>query len=390
MKYVGLLLKKVRKDNINAIPFLLVMIFIVIMYIGNYKSAYQNINDPDLSGENEVEFLKNDIKIFEEELKTFDIDSEDYRISNDNLKMAKNRLYYMQGKVNAIKNKNWTEYYKNDAELTRITINVIDSDSEYRDIDVMKLLETNMRYNEYMMDYNLAFDYRFVSTQGISYMSSVLDKFFPIMLVILIIFILSKMYCSNYIYNIDIHDVLPYSSLKKQCLKLSLGTVLGLCIASFIFIVSILCGTIGNAMGDFTTPILTYTAQGADVFSPFYSFIPEIMILIFLSILFITNFVSVVSKVTRKNMACLLLSLGILLGCLIVLQDIAPLQKYMHISPTTYVNAFKVVSGELASSTHNADITFSNGVIVLLFTNCLLFILDICLSKSTFWRMKVK
>lgn len=387
MKYITFLLKKVRNEKMNILPFLLILFFIVFMYAGNHKQVYQSIENPMYSGEDEIEHMEADVERFEAELESLNVSNEAYNNTLENLNRAKDKLHYAQERLTAIKTQNWYDYYTNDANLTGMTLQTFEeADMYYKDtIDSLKL---NKAYDEYMAEHGLRLDSRFSGSQGISYTLNILHDFFPVLFTILLIFLLSRMYCSAYIEKIDIQAVLPYSRLKKQCLRLCSGILLGLCVVLFIFIVSILCGTIGNTFGSLASPVLTYTSQGTNIFLPFSLFLLKILILIFLSILFIVNFVSVVSKVTQKNMTCLLISLGVILGCLLVLQDIAPLHDYMHFFPTTYINVLKVVSGELANTMHNVKITFSNGVIFLLITNCFLFVVDMYLPRLRFRSVK--
>lgn len=382
MKYINFLFRKVLKDKIFIIPFILMTIFISFIYYNNYKSAYLDIDYPIFSGENERNAFTNDIRQFQSEMDGYEKGSNDYKISSDNYNMALNRLYYMEERLNAIKEEDWKKYYVNDAELLNITINTLEEDSNFYDREVIDILKTTKDYDLYMAENNLGFDSRFSSTQGISYMVKVMDDFLPIMLVISLLFILSKIYCSSYIEKLDIHVLLPYSYFEKQIVKLFFGASIGIGIVLFVSFVSVLCGFLGNRIGNFLSPILLYSVEGTDAFCACYVLILKCSILIVLSILFLTNFVSFISKITKKNMICLLTSLGIIMLCLIVLQDLAPLQRYIHLLPTTYLNAIKVISGELAFTSYNINVNFIHGVIVLMVVNGFLFVLNYFLSKN--------
>ncbi|MFR5080674.1 MAG: hypothetical protein ACLTDX_22830 [[Clostridium] innocuum] len=157
MKYHSFILKKIEKNWLNLIPFVLVTAFIIFIYVNYRISAFTDINDPEYSGINEIERIKKDIPTFQDEIAKFDETSEDYKISKENLNMAENRLKYLQQKVDAVTNNNWTEYYKNNLELTNITMAVVLEDIEYYDEDMVEVLKLDQNYAKYMIENKLSF-----------------------------------------------------------------------------------------------------------------------------------------------------------------------------------------------------------------------------------------
>ena len=54
MKYHSFILKKIEKNWLNLIPFVLVTAFIIFIYVNYRISAFTDINDPEYSGINEI------------------------------------------------------------------------------------------------------------------------------------------------------------------------------------------------------------------------------------------------------------------------------------------------------------------------------------------------
>lgn len=385
MSYFTFLMKKVYRKKRNIIPFVLLSIFIIIIYVGNQKSAFNDIKNPQYSGQSELKGVKKDLKMFQDELKHKNQSSEEYRQLTKNLSLAKEREKYLQNRLDAVHKKDWQDYYKNDADLTALMLQVVKADQADYEENTTKILQLNKEYAKYMADNHLHYDSRFSPSQGFSYMVQVADDFMPFLLVILMVFLLSTMYSSSYIDNMDIHFLIPSHYMKKQATKFMAGTLIGFLIIVFFSLLSIGCGWFGNSLGNFHTPVLTYTTQGATTFIPLINVVPQFLLLSMLSICFIANCISLVAALTKKNITCLILTLAILSGGMLITTYVVPLFPFMQFNPMTYLQTFKVVSGELLSITGNPNINFPNGVIVLILYNIVVYILYVCVYKQ---RMK--
>ena len=64
MKYHSFILKKIKKNWLNLIPFVLIAVFIVFIYASYRISAFNDINNPEHSGINDIERIKKDISVF--------------------------------------------------------------------------------------------------------------------------------------------------------------------------------------------------------------------------------------------------------------------------------------------------------------------------------------
>lgn len=375
MKYFNFSLKKVRRNKLILIPFILIMLFVVFLYVGSHETAYHGMTDPKYSGSQEIEKLNKDIDRFKNDIKKFEPSSQQYKLISKNLQMAETRENHLRQRLDAFNNKDWIEYYKNDLALTTITLEIVAQNEKDYSEDFFETLKVDQTYARFMIEHKLPFDDRFAPSQGMSYMMQVVNYFMPIFLSIILIFIVSSMYCSSFIDNMDIHRLIPICRLKKQSTRVLVGAVSGVGAIVFIILLSVLCGSIGNSFGNIDSPIATYTMQGADKFIAFRSILPQLVLLVSLSILFIVNVTSVIAVFTKKNITCMISALAIIVGGLWVVTEIVPIYPISHMIPMTYLNSLQVISGELILKVQNTNVNFFNGVIVLSLSNVILFVM---------------
>lgn len=375
MSYCKFLLKKVCKNKLNFIPFLLILILISLIYFRYHDGAYNQMINPALSGVEIMERIPKDIANFQNIINITDETSEKHQMAKRELVRAESLLYNYEQRLDAFQTGDWNKYYTSDLKLNEIELEVLKVKPNYHNDDYTKIIELHIDYDQHMQDYNLGYDHRLYNIQGISYVTKICNEYLPVLLALLLIYITSSMYCSTYVDSMDKQKILPLSSLKRQNSRLLAGAIVGGFIVFLITSISLISGMIGNTLGSLNSPVLCYTLEGADTFIPFITILPQFIILLILSILFIVNFVSVLSIFIRRHMTCMLLSLVIVVGCVIFTVEFAPLQSYMHLLPTTYIRAFQVVSGELLSLTNNSNVTFVNGVIILSISNMILFLI---------------
>ncbi len=386
MTYQKLLLKKVYRNRLNLVPLLLMMIFLLVIYSGNRIRTYHHIQDPTYSGEKELEVVRQNILMFQTELDNLDESDPLYEMIQKELQDAQQKESALQQRLEAVERKDWKQYYESDLVLTKIQQEAISRHGEFHGFsEHMEVLRLDQEYAEYMMKNNLSYDGRFSASQGFSYMIQVINDYLPLLFTILLIFIISKLYCSSFIEDIDMHSLIPIHGVKRQGIRLLVGMIIGISIIFLIGFISIIYGWIGNTLGNINSPVLSYSLQGAVHYISFSSMFLKLLILFSLSILFIVQLVSIISTFARKHILCLMITLVIIIGGMWVVKNIVPIYSIAHILPTTYLDSLKVISGELSFITHNSSVHFLNGVIVLAVSNFLLFIVFYYLMK---FRMK--
>lgn len=233
-------------------------------------------------------------------------------------------------------------------------------------------LDANQDYSEYMSTTGLGFDSRFAPVQGTSYAIKVFDDFYPIILILLLTYFASFVYCSSRVGGLDYEDLIPKSYLAKQMLRLLVGVIVGMIIILFLFGLCLLCGLIGSSIGGLQTPILFYTLEGTTKFVSIGSLLFEFLVLSILGMMLIVNLVAVFSRWMTKQMACFFVSLIVVGGLMWCVQEIAPLHSFMQFLPFTYLNPIQIVTQELMTTTSNPQVNFMFGTIVLVISNLML------------------
>ena len=381
MKYFLINVKKIYKNKLNSIPVFIIILFLVFLYVGNLKSATIEFDlDSPISIKEDINSTSKQIKLFEKNLKSISLDSEEYINIKNDLNLAKERKEYLENKLKAYKNKDWHQFYQNDIRLKKIDLEANKYESDYDD-EFLQTIKLNEEYSLYQYENKLGFDDRFTPVQGISYIVLIVNNYLSIILIVMMAFILSYLYCSNYFNGIDISIIVPMKQVNRIMTKLMVGCFVGISATLLVLIISGTLGSIGTEFGSLKSPILTYCASGICEYEPIINFMMSWIIMSILSMLFISNVIFVLSGLLKKKISCFFSSLLFLFACTWGCTKIAPIFSIVHLIPTTYLNCLQVLSGEIGYLTQNNNINALTGIIVLLVCNIVLTIINFSLMK---------
>ena len=372
MTYVFLTLKRVFKNKLNYIPFFLIAIFIPVMYVGIHNAAYDEVNGSEYSMQEELNSVREDIPIFENLLNSTELTEDEILQTKQNLTVAQEREKHLAAKVQAYQTKKWDQFYQSDVALIDLMINSVRQSPQMYGADLLGILDANQDYSEYMSTTGLGFDSRFAPVQGTSYAIKVFEYFYPIILILLLTYFASFVYCSSRVGGLAYEGLIPKSYLAKQMLRLLVGVIVGMIIILFLFGLCLLCGLIGSSIGGLQTPILFYTLEGTTKFVSIGSLLFEFLVLSILGMMLIVNLVAVFSRWMTKQMTCFFVSLIVVGGLMWCVQEIAPLHSFMQFLPFTYLNPIQIVTQELMTTTSNPQVIFMFGTIVLVISNLML------------------
>ena len=381
MKYFLINVKKIYKNKLNSIPVFIIILFLAFLYVGNLKSATIEFDlDSPVSIKEDINSTSEQIGLFENNLKSISLDSEEcINIKND-LNLAKERKECLENKLKAYKNRDWHQFYKNDIRLKKIDLEANKYESDYDD-EFLQTTKLNEKYSLYQYENKLGFDDRFTPVQGISYIILIVNSYLSIILIVMMAFILSSLYCSNYFNSIDISIIVPMKRVNKIMTKLIVGCFVGISVTLFVLIISGTLGSIGTEFGSLKSSILTYSTSGIRTYEPIRNFMMSWIIMSILSMLFISNVIFVLSVLLKKRISCFFSSLLFLFACTWGCTKIAPIFSIVHLIPTTYLNCLQVLSGEIGYLTQNNNINALTGIIVLLVCNIVLTIINFSLMK---------
>ena len=381
MKYFLINVKKIYKNKLNSIPVFIIILFLVFLYVGNLKSATIEFDlDSPISIKEDINSTSEQIKLFEKNLKSVSSDREEYINIKNDLNLAKERKECLENKLKAYKNRDWHQFYKNDIRLKKIDLEANKYESDYDD-EFLQTTKLNEKYSLYQYENKLGFDDRFTPVQGISYIILIVNNYLSIILIVMMAFILSYLYCSNYFNGIDISIIVPMKQVNRIMTKLMVGCFVGISATLLVLIISGMLGSIGTEFGSLKSPILTYCASGICEYEPIINFMMSWIIMSILSMLFISNVIFVLSGLLKKRTSCFFSSLLFLFACTWGCTKIAPIFSIVHLIPTTYLNCLQVLSGEIGYLTQNNNINASTGIIVLLVCNIVLTIINFSLMK---------
>lgn len=381
MKYFLINVKKIYKNKLNSIPVFIIILFLAFLYVGNLKSATIEFDlDSPVSIKEDINSTSEQIGLFENNLKSISLDSEEcINIKND-LNLAKERKECLENKLKAYKNRDWHQFYKNDIRLKKIDLEANKYESDYDD-EFLQTIKLNEEYSLYQYENKLGFDDRFTPVQGISYIVLIVNNYLSIILIVMMAFILSSLYCSNYFNSIDISIIVPMKRVNKIMTKLIVGCFVGVSATLLVLIISGTLGSIGTEFGSLKSSILTYSTSGIRTYEPIRNFMMSWIIMSILSMLFISNVIFVLSVLLKKRISCFFSSLLFLFACTWGCTKIAPIFSIVHLIPTTYLNCLQVLSGEIGYLTQNNNINALTGIIVLLVCNIVLTIINFSLMQ---------
>lgn len=381
MKYFLINVKKIYKNKLNSIPVFIIILFLVFLYVGNLKSATIEFDlDSPISIKEDINSTSEQIKLFEKNLKSVSSDREEYINIKNDLNLAKERKECLENKLKAYKNRDWHQFYQNDIRLKKIDLEANKYESDYDD-EFLQTIKLNEKYSLYQYENKLGFDDRFTPVQGISYIILIVNNYLSIILIVMMAFILSYLYCSNYFNGIDISIIVPMKQVNRIMTKLMVGCFVGISATLLVLIISGTLGSIGTEFGSLKSPILTYCASGICEYEPIINFMMSWIIMSILSMLFISNVIFVLSVLLKKRTSCFFSSLLFLFACTWGCTKIAPIFSIVHLIPTTYLNCLQVLSGETGYLTQNNNINALTGIIVLLVCNIVLTIINFSLMK---------
>lgn len=358
----------------------IIILFLVFLYVGNLKSATIEFDlDSPISIKEDINSTSKQIKLFEKNLKSISLDSEEYINIKNDLNLAKERKEYLENKLKAYKNKDWHQFYQNDIRLKKIDLEANKYESDYDEF--LQTIKLNEEYSLYQYENKLGFDDRFTPVQGISYIVLIVNNYLSIILIVMMAFILSYLYCSNYFNSIDISIIVPMKRVNKIMTKLMVGCFVGISATLLVLMISGTLGSIGTEFGSLKSSILTYSTSGIRTYEPIRNFMMSWIIMSILSMLFISNVIFVLSVLLKKKISCFFSSLLFLFACTWGCTKIVPIFSIVHLIPTTYLNCLQVLSGEIGYLTQNNNINALTGIIVLLVCNIVLTIINFSLMK---------
>lgn len=376
MAYFSFQLKKVIKSNLSVIT---LCILIIISFGVLYLNVMQVNNGTSIKGDAQgnIAMQQNVIAQDKQALKKYSPSSESYRRTETALKQAEKQLQVNQAIVKHINNNQWIPVYQikiNDIKKIK-TSNLSDNERNF-------IIGAKKRY-QYLINHPMPYESDAAIT-GNQLLLDLNQSYWPILFTLVIIVILTYLYTENYKNGLDITSVLPINKFNNLLISCSTGVVIS-CIMFFLLSLLVFTGSsliFGTGSLQYPT-IIHHLVSGHQIVDlvPLAALIPQFLILQILEFVFLALFIHLLAKLLHNQLSTLLLAVLIVIGMELSINVIVPFTKIAQWIPSTYLNSFKVVSGEIAYNLNNYQINFTNGLITLLIGTLILFILICLLDK---------
>lgn len=383
MVYFSLQIKKVIKNNISiiALGILLIVSFSVLSL-----NTMQNNSSTSLKGEiqGNIVMQKNVIAQDKQALKKYFPTGEEYRKTIIALKKEKEQLQKNQALLEHIKNNQWLAVYK--AKISDINKS---KTTDLNDKEQASIRETKKRY-QYLIDHPMPYESDAAVT-GNQLLSELNRSYWPILFTLAIITILTYLYTETYKNGLDTSAILPINKITN----LSINSIAGLVISCVLFLLLSLLVFTGASLifgtGNLQYPTNIYhlvNGQLTVAMVPLAALIPQFLVLQLLAFIFLVLFIQLLARLLHNQLPTLLLAVLIVIGMELAINVIVPFAQIAQWLPNTYLNPFKVVSGEFAYNLNNHQISFTSGVITLLISTLALLILIYLMDRFKSYRLK--
>lgn len=385
MTYAKYLLKLGLKNKLNLIPLLIPILLMIFLFIMNSqaigKAGYIGYLNEDLQLMETV--LTNQENILVDDKNITEQDEKEIKEANifltENIKLKEKAISLAQ-------QEKWKDSLNIEIKLMEENeLKDIEKDNFSSSEDFANSIhKTYARYTK-LVNLNEEPQTEGLEVKGVNFVFRMMDSVFPLVFVLCLIAWMSTILSASIVGRLDIEQLFPENSftfyLKKILVLTGLGILFYCLFLSSTFIVS----SIFSGTGTLQYPINLFS-EGFKQTIPIITVLIKAGILQILSILFIISAVSFISILVKNGLTTLFISTVVLLGAILLTGKIAPVNAVIHVLPTTYVNAIQVVTNQLAFETHNAGVTFTNGIVVLICSIILL--IGVTLGIKVYKRKK--
>ncbi|WP_430536559.1 hypothetical protein [Listeria rocourtiae] len=289
-------------------------------------------------------------------------------------KLSEARIEKQQKVIDAYGSGNWSEAYKIKIGLIKESYEGYDERmQDYSDIKESIFREIAI-YTQ-LAELDIKSDQEDMETQGTTFLYRMLASFFPVFFIIVLCFTLNMSFTDRFYNNLDRAMLLPQNYVKGTAVRLLFGFIVAFTLYLMSCLLAYLPASLLSGAGSFEYPIAVVREKDF-ITMPVGSLLVKAIALQLLAIIVVVLTVDLVSKLCKRMMSTLFISLLILVVPVVAVGKIVPLNRWAEFLPGTYFNTVSVVDNSLAILCDNARIHFSNGLLVLVVTTIVLFILN--------------
>lgn len=369
--YFSLQRKKITKSKLTVISVVILLIFSLTVLYFNSKDL--NGNNSSIKGQLQGNIMLQKNFVAESKRKLSELKPTDHRYQSTkkDLKEVETSLAKKQKLLEDINNNHWVPVYE---EQIRATKELKKNNSESNSKNFVNGIELRFKYlKAHPMPYESD-----TPVSGIQILLNLNETYWPILLTLVMIFILTYLYTGSYRNGKDITMVLPIGRIQSILTNASIGWICGIVILLGMSLLVFACASLFFGTGNIAYPYIIHQVVNGKFalgIVPVSQIVPNALILQIFAILFIAIFTQLIAKIFRNQLPSLLLTILLLIGGSLITIVIQPLNAIAQWLPSTYLNPLKTVSGTLAYELENVQVNFGNGMLTLIISSCFLIVL---------------
>ncbi len=379
--------KKIIKNKINWIAFVLMVTVLCIVAYMNARTVNHYKLERQLT--EHIDQTEQVISDDNSRVENMDPNTDEYKYAKIGQEFILNRHEVNKKILSFLKEKNWKEAYKLQAQIEDENYEMETNGNSYISKEAIIAIDRQSKLYHELSRLNIEEHYSDFPTYGLDMMIGSATYLVPLIFVLCLIFVLSQSFCDRYKNRIDIVNLLPYSRLKYSYYSIFNGFGYALLTLFAFLTVSFLLGFFISGAGTFEYPHLCFSAEEqVYYFKPIGDVIIPSMILVVLSIFAVVQTIYLISGIFMNKLSTLFISILVIFGFLFGINSIQPIQMVAHLIPFTYLRGFEVYSGMLNKIWEKGNLNFDTGIRVLIVSIAVLSILILILEKSKDVRLK--
>lgn len=389
MPYVKLKVKQMLKSKFTWISLLAILVGCLSFWTKNYYASKSDSMELSTAKAN-VAIQKKNVIYFQKELKQKKLDEDNKKQIRKSLKGSQSDIAEKQKLINALQSKDWQKAYPimiKEAKFWLADAKKNGSNSEAVAISKRDLLELQTLAKQHLPK-----EQTINPVKGGFFLIFVMEQFLPILVVLAVIFVLVRIFASDYFDRMRLGNLLPQNRLVLS--EFSTGSLMGFCYFLVTFFLIFLIPSLFAGTGNFNYPIAGMNPVTEEyIFIPMHQLLLPILMLELLSFIFISGMVLFFVQFFKNPIIALLLSVLVLVGGMVIPQYIVAERSFAQFIPMSYFFALQPVNGMfgISNSYVIADetklvtypqVNFTNGVIVLLVGILILLLLNYFVAEK--------
>lgn len=315
-------------------------------------------------------------------IKKYGRHSDEVQANIDSVKESQAELQQKQQMIKAYQHGDLHKAYQIQVQRLTFYEQVAKQDKSYNSPELLRAMKRQRKFYQALDQRQVYSDVSEFPINGWTFSLKTFQTFIPVGLVLILVFMLSQLYTSEFHGMLDIGGLWFRSKPKRLLNNIGFGFILGVSFLMLTLIVAFLMASLFARIGDLNYPILTYQ-HGKVRYEDLSQILSPALLLSVTTLLFVSASVYLLAQWIKNRSATLFVGLLILVGVPLLTNIIQPLQTVAQYLPTTYLNSVSTVTGQLARQLHNQAVTFSTGISVSLLG---ILVVIACTLGLMFWR----